>query len=79
VSNRLRLELKATVEGPRAAIAAHYAAALHAAAGDELALVSEDFERMGDLAAATGAAADTCTVYRRNDSRRSALVCSVRA
>jgi hypothetical protein len=52
------LELEAIVEGPRAAIAAHYAEALRAADGDELASVSEDFERMGDLVAATAAAAD---------------------
>jgi len=75
---RLR-ELKAIVEGPRAAIAAHYAEALRAADGDELALVSEDFERMGDLVAATDAAADACTVYRRKDLRGSALASSVRA
>ncbi|MCU1694620.1 MAG: response regulator containing a CheY-like receiver domain and an DNA-binding domain [Mycobacterium sp.] len=52
------LELEAIVERPRAAIAAHYAEALRAADGDELASVSEDFERMGDLVAGTDIAAD---------------------
>jgi DNA-binding CsgD family transcriptional regulator len=46
------------VEGPRAAIAAHYAEALHAVDGDELVSVSEDFERMGDLVAALGPAVE---------------------
>jgi hypothetical protein len=42
---RLR-ELKAIAEGPRAGIAAHCAAAVHAADGDELVSVSMEFERM---------------------------------
>ena len=48
---RLR-ELEAIVEGPRAGLAARFAAALAAGDGAELAAVSEEFERMGDLVAA---------------------------
>lgn len=75
---RLR-ELAAIVEGPRAAIAARFASALSAGDGAELAAVSEDFERMGDLVAAVDAAAHAALAYRRQNLRGSALGCSTRA
>ena len=60
---RLR-ELAAIVEGPRAGLAARFAAALRAGDGAGLAAVSEDFERMGDLVAAVDAAAHAAIAYR---------------
>ena len=53
---RLR-ELEAIVEGPRVGLAARFAAALRDGDAAELAAVSEEFERMGDLVAAVDAAA----------------------
>ena len=53
---RLR-ELAAIVEGPRADIAARFAAALNAEDADQLATASDDFERTGDLVAAVDASA----------------------
>jgi len=44
-----------------------------------LSVVSEDFERMGDLVAAADAAAHAALEYRRQDLRGSALGCSTRA
>ena len=61
------------------ALAARFAAALHAGDGAELAAVSEEFEQMGDLVAALDAAAHAAMVYRRRDLRGSALGCSARA
>ena len=75
---RLR-ELAAIVEGPRAGLAARFAAALEAGDAAELAAVSEEFERMGDLVAAVDAAAHAALAYRRQDLRGSALGCSTRA
>jgi DNA-binding CsgD family transcriptional regulator len=75
---RLR-ELEAIVEGPRVALAAQFATALHGGDGAELATVSEEFERMGDLVAAVDAAAHAALAYRRKDLRGSALKCSTRA
>jgi DNA-binding CsgD family transcriptional regulator len=75
---RLR-ELEAMVEGPRAGLAARFAAALRAGDGAELAAVSEQFEQIGDLVAAVDAAAHAAIVYRRRDLRGSALRCSTRA
>ena len=75
-----RLATLATkVDGPRAGVAARFAAALEAGDGAELAAVSEEFERMGDLVAAVDAAAHAALAYRREDLRGSALVCSTRA
>ncbi len=68
---RLR-ELEALVEGPRAALAARFAAALHDGDGAELAAVSEEFERMGDLVAALDASAHAAMAYRRQRLRGSA-------
>ena len=75
---RLR-ELEAIVEGPRVGLAARFAAALRDDDGAELAAVSEDFERMGDLVAAVDAAAHAALAYRRQGLRGSALGCSTRA
>ncbi len=75
---RLR-ELEAVVEGPRVGLAARFAEAMRDGDADELASVSEDYERMGDLVAAVDAAAQAALVYRRKDRRGSALSCSARA
>jgi DNA-binding CsgD family transcriptional regulator len=75
---RLR-ELEAIVEGPRVGLAARFAEALRDGDAAELAAVSEDFERMGDLVAAVDAAAHAAIAYRRHDQRGSALTCSTRA
>jgi len=72
-------ELQAIVEGPRIGVAARFAAALRADDAAELAAVSEEFERMGDLVGAVDAAAHAAVVYRRDDRRGSALGCSTRA
>jgi len=77
-SSRLT-ELAEIVEGPRAALAARFAAALHAGDAAELANVSQEFERIGDLVAALDAAAHAAIAYRRMDLRGSALSCSMRA
>src|SRR5262249_22057060 len=45
----------------------------------ELAALSEEFERMGDLVAAVDSAAHAALAYRRQDLRGSALGCSTRA
>ena len=75
---RLR-ELQSIVEGPRVGLAARFAGALHDGDATELASVSEDFERMGDLVAAIDAAAHAAIAFRRKDLRGSALGCSTRA
>jgi DNA-binding CsgD family transcriptional regulator len=75
-----RLATLATkVDGPRAGLAARFAAAVEAGNGAELAVVSEEFERMGDLAAAADAVAQAAIAYRRQGLRGSALGCSTRA
>ena len=75
---RLR-ELESIVEGPRVGLAARFADALRDGDAAELAAVSEEFERMGDLVAAIDAAAHAALAYRRHDKRGSALGCSTRA
>ena len=77
-ASRLR-ELEAIVEGPRVGLAARFAEALRDGDPAELALVSEEFERMGDLVAAVDAAARAALVYRRQGRRGSAYGCSERA
>jgi DNA-binding CsgD family transcriptional regulator len=77
-ASRLR-ELEAMVEGPRAGLAARFAAALRAGDGAELERVSEQFEQIGDLVAAVDAAAHSAIMYRSRDLRGSALRCSARA
>jgi DNA-binding CsgD family transcriptional regulator len=79
-SSAVRLhELEAIVEGPRVGLAARFAEAVHAGDGAELAAVSEEFERMGDLIAAVDAAAHAAVVYRGQGLRGSAMGCSTRA
>ncbi len=75
---RLR-ELETIVDGPRVTIAARLASALHNGDGAELAATSEDFEAMGDLVAATDAAAHAAVAYRHRDLRGSALSSVTRA
>ena len=72
-------ELASVVEGPRAGLAARFAAALRDGDGAELGSLSEEFERMGDLIAAADAAANAAIAYRDQDRRGSALSCSARA
>jgi DNA-binding CsgD family transcriptional regulator len=75
-----RLAALATqVDGPRAGVAALFAAALEAGDAAELAAVSHEFERIGDLVAAVDAAAHAALAYRRQNLRGSALGCSTRA
>ena len=75
---RLR-ELESIVEGPRVGLAARFADALRDGDAAELAAVSEEFERMGDLVAAVDAAAHAALAYRSQALRGSALGCSTRA
>ncbi len=75
---RLR-ELESVVEGPRARLAAQLSAALSADDAAGLAALSDEFETIGDLAAAVDAAALAAIVYRNEGRRGSALVCSTRA
>jgi DNA-binding CsgD family transcriptional regulator len=75
---RLR-ELGSVVEGPRAGLAARFAVALRDGDAAELASVSEEFERMGDLVAAVDSAAQAALAFRRQDLRGSALGCATRA
>jgi DNA-binding CsgD family transcriptional regulator len=72
-------ELESIVEGPRAGLAARFAAALQDGDAAELSLVSEEFEQIGDLVAAVDSAAHAAVTYRRHDKRGSALGCSTRA
>ena len=79
-SGLLRLrELEAIVEGPRVGVAARFSAALSDGDAAELAAVSEEFERMGDLVAAVDAAAQAALAYRSQGLRGSALGCATRA
>jgi DNA-binding CsgD family transcriptional regulator len=75
---RLR-ELESIVEGPRAGLAARFAAAMRDGDAAELSSVSEEFERIGDLVPAIDSAAHAALAYRRQDKRGSALGCSTRA
>jgi DNA-binding CsgD family transcriptional regulator len=75
---RLR-ELESIVEGPRVGLAARFAEALGSGDAVELAAVSEEFQRMGDLVAAVDAAAHAALAYRRHGLRGSALGCAARA
>jgi DNA-binding CsgD family transcriptional regulator len=72
-------ELESIVEGPRAGLAAQFAAALRDDDAAGLSSVSEEFEQIGDLVAAVDAAAHAVVAYRRQDKRGSALGCSTRA
>jgi len=72
-------ELNSIVEGPRVGLAARFAVALGESDAAELAAVSAEFERMGDLVAAVDAAAQAALAYRNQGLRGSALGCSTRA
>jgi DNA-binding CsgD family transcriptional regulator len=75
---RLR-ELEGIVEGPRVGVAARFAEALRDHDAAQLASVSEEFERLGDLVAAVDAAAQATLAYRTQGLRGSALGCATRA
>jgi DNA-binding CsgD family transcriptional regulator len=76
---RLRA-LEALVDGPRAGLAARFAAALEADDdAAELSTLSEEFEKNGDRIAAIDAAAHAAAAYRRQGMRGSGLGCSTRA
>src|SRR5271170_1502484 len=75
---RLR-ELEGIVEGPRVGAAARFAEALRDGGAAQLASVSQEFERLGDLVAAVDAAAHAALTYRQQGLRGSALGCSTRA
>lgn len=77
-ATRLR-DLEVIVEGPRVGLAARFAAALRDGDAAELAAVSQDLERIGDLIAAFDAAAQAAIEYRRQGLRGTALVCAARA
>jgi DNA-binding CsgD family transcriptional regulator len=72
-------ELASMVEGPRAPLAARFASALATADAAELSVISEEFEKAGDLVAAVDAAAHACIAFRQGELRGSALGCSARA
>ncbi|MGO9104258.1 MAG: LuxR C-terminal-related transcriptional regulator [Mycobacterium sp.] len=79
-SGSLRLrDLEAIVEGPRVGVAARFSVALSDGDAAELAAVSEEFERIGDLVAAADAAAQAALAYRSQSLRGSALGCAARA
>lgn len=71
-------ELATRVEGPRAAVAARYAAAAQADDAAELDRVSAEFEAMGDLLAAADAAGQAATSHRRAGRGGSALTAAER-
>lgn len=75
---RLR-ELEAIVEGPRASVAARFAAALSSSDAVELSAVSREFENIGDQIAAIDAASYAALVHRRADRKGSSLTCAARA
>ncbi|WP_156690444.1 helix-turn-helix transcriptional regulator [Mycobacterium sp. Marseille-P9652] len=72
-------ELATHVQGPRAAVAARYAAALSADNAGELDRASTDFEAMGDLLAAADAAGQAATSHRRAGRPGSAMTAATRA
>ncbi|MBP1821954.1 helix-turn-helix transcriptional regulator [Mycobacterium sp. OAE908] len=78
-SGRRLNDLARTVEGPRAAIAARFAAALREGNGGELAAVSDEYEHMGDLVAAADSAAHAAWAFRHSGHRGSAYLCAARA
>jgi DNA-binding CsgD family transcriptional regulator len=72
-------ELTAIVEGPRAAVATRYAAAIAARDARDLAAVSEEFEVFGDRLAAAETAAQAAAMFTASGRRGSALTASARA
>jgi DNA-binding CsgD family transcriptional regulator len=72
-------ELAELVEGPRARLAAHWAAALADHDGEAALAVSHDLEAMGDRIAAADAAAHASTIFHQQNRRGPALTASGRA
>jgi DNA-binding CsgD family transcriptional regulator len=72
-------ELANQVEGPRARVAARYAAAVSTDTGSELDAVSADFESMGDLLTAADAAGQAATSHRRAGRTGSAMTAAARS
>ena len=72
-------ELAARVEGPRAPLAARYAAALASDDASKFELVSQAFEQLGDLLAAADAAGQAATAHRRAGRAGSAMTAAARA
>ncbi|OBF45923.1 hypothetical protein A5787_00850 [Mycobacterium sp. 852002-50816_SCH5313054-b] len=72
-------ELATRVDGPRAAVAARYAAAVSADDAGELDWASAEFETMGDLLTAADAAGQAATSHRRAGRAGSALTAAARA
>jgi DNA-binding NarL/FixJ family response regulator len=72
-------ELASQVDGPRAPAAAAHAAALAAGDGDALLAASAALEELGDLLAATDAAAQAAAVYTRVGQRGSGHAAAERA
>ncbi|MHA3020048.1 LuxR C-terminal-related transcriptional regulator [Mycobacterium sp. BMJ-28] len=72
-------ELAVLTEGPRAGLAARFAVALRDDDAAALSALSDDFEAMGDVAAALDAAAHASLSHRSHARRGSALGCSARA
>lgn len=72
-------ELAAHVQGPRAAVAARYAAALSADDAGELDWASMEFEVMGDMLAAADASGQAATSHRRAGRAGSAMTAASRA
>ncbi|MCV7225191.1 helix-turn-helix transcriptional regulator [Mycolicibacterium komossense] len=72
-------ELAAVVDGPRAALAWRYAAALASDDTGELDELSKDFEAMGDLLAAADSAAHASSAHRRAGRRGSGATSYTRA
>ncbi len=72
-------ELPGLVEGPRADVAARFAAALRDGDGEALGAVSEAFEELGDQLAALDAAAHAAAVFWREDRRGSSMTWTARA
>ena len=72
-------ELASVVEGPRSGLAARWATALRAGDAAELAGLSGEFDRLGDLVAAVDCAAHAAVACRHLERRGSALTWSSRA
>lgn len=71
-------ELAGQVQGPRAQLAARYAAALAADDAAELHVVSMEFEAIGDVLAAADAEGQSATSHRRAGRTGSAMTAAAR-
>jgi DNA-binding CsgD family transcriptional regulator len=78
IATRLE-ELARRLHTPRAPLAARYAHALANDDGDELCIVSSDFEELGDRFAAADAAAHASVAYGQQNRRGAALSAGARA